>query len=231
MFGEDQELVKRILKQDIDILKHFRPSDLNIIINGLEEGTADCHEILIEPGQSHGHIYIINEGVVKQYHKQGGNEVGVEIHSKDYIAGLEYVMEDNQEDFYVETLSNVRYTAIELEDIRFLMKMNNDITYDILERMIRRLGAFRTNQVALSNVPVRQRVAKSLLLMEREFISGLIDHLKVRTIDIATLAGTTRESAARMLSEFSKDNLITLEKGEVQIQKHTQLEEIANMYD
>lgn len=34
-----------------------------------------------------------------------------------------------------------------------------------------------------------------------------------------------------VLSEFSKNNLITVEKGEVQIQKHKQLEEIANMYD
>ena len=124
-------------------------------------------------------------------------------------------------------------TIVAVEDSEFLVisqkvlsdqiKKNHQIALKLLSEMSKRLREADEQVSNLAFLDVRGRVAQILLKLHSKASSKKGENYKIISRpalkDIATMAGTSRETVSRILSEFSKNGLISLTKKNIIIFK------------
>ncbi len=124
-------------------------------------------------------------------------------------------------------------TIVAVEDSEFLVisqkvlsdqiKKNHQIALKLLSEMSKRLREADEQVSNLAFLDVRGRVAQILLKLHSKASSKKGENYKIISRpalkDIATMAGTSRETVSRILSEFSKNGLISLTKENIIIFK------------
>jgi CRP/FNR family transcriptional regulator len=87
---------------------------------------------------------------------------------------------------------------------------------------------------SLAQKQVRERVAETLLML-KEFYGMEEDGKTIKSsmsrYDIASIAGTARETATRLLSEFKQDRVIDFDTKKILILNPQKLINIANLQD
>ena len=96
------------------------------------------------------------------------------------------------------------------------------------------LKKIETNLTKITQRPVKERIAQSLLLLKNKY--GLETDLSTINIiikreEIANLAGTTRETATRILYHFQDDKIIELKGKKIKILNLSRLIIESNILD
>jgi len=115
-----------------------------------------------------------------------------------------------------------------------LIEKSHKLAIRVLHMLSVELEVAEKNITDLGILPVRQRIAKSLIILAENY--GYKEdkctlNIALSREEIANLAGTTRETAIRILSSLSEEKLITLNAKTIKINNHTKLAELARFYD
>ncbi len=111
-------------------------------------------------------------------------------------------------------------TALEPSVVCFLpmpffestLKVNTDLTYQLMRFFANELQDSQKRMGDLAHMPVRSRVAQSILLLRKQFgvnPSGFID-LEITRQDLASYAGTTYETFFKVSNDLTREKLILL---------------------
>lgn len=102
--------------------------------------------------------------------------------------------------------------SIRFDDFRTIMNDFPSVAMSVLEITTNRLNDSRQRIRDLSTLPVKNRIAHILVNLASKFgeedSRGLLIQLPLSRKDIAGMAGTSTETASRIMSRFQKDDLI-----------------------
>lgn len=120
---------------------------------------------------------------------------------------------------------------------RFFIEMvekNPRFTFQIIRLFSEELKTAERNITDTAQKSVKERLAQSILLLKESYgfeKDGLTINIAITREEIASIAGTVRETAIRILSDFSKNKIIELTGKKIKILNHQKLVEIANVFD
>ncbi|MCP4457194.1 MAG: Crp/Fnr family transcriptional regulator [Cytophagales bacterium] len=113
------------------------------------------------------------------------------------------------------------------------LEANNRLSRNMIELLSNDLKDSERKLMNISQKPVKDRVAESLLILITQFGYKKDGHTLDATLtrrEIGEIAGITTETAIRTLSEFNKENLIRLEDKKILILDFDKIKHIANAY-
>jgi len=187
-------------------------------------------EVIFDEGEHLNGVYCISDGVCKvSKMSSNGREQIIHLVNKGDILGERSLISDE--------ISNLKATAINDMEICFIprdeiikdLKQNSDFSMNVLKDMALSIKNADNLIVDMAQKTVKQRLAEMLLNLNEKIGSNIDNVLNIHLSreDIANIIGTATESAIRLLSEFKKDEIISLKGKNISLIDTQKLKKIA----
>lgn len=180
------------------------------------KGTRVFHE-----GDHSDSCYIVRSGNfrVTREHPDGRAITLANLSSGDIFGELA-MLDGEVRSASVEALSEGELLALPGADVRRLLERHPEITVKLVAALVRRIREAneRIARQSFQTVPSRvagvlsQLVAEETPLTDREGIT-----IRMNQVDLAQLAGTSRESVSRFLAELERAGVVRCGRGRVTI--------------
>ncbi len=199
-----------------------------------EKGTVAFNygELIFKEKQQPPGIYIILEGNVKIF-KNGfdGKEHIVRFAKKGDILGYRSLLSGGKYSCSATAISQTRLCYIPGELLFNLIRKNSSLSFKFMNMLAHDLKTAEENTINMVQKPVRERVAQTVLIL-KEFYGFEPDNatinISLKRDELASIAGTSRETAIRLLVEFCDDEIIMMTGRKIKIQNLEKLTKIAN---
>lgn len=168
-------------------------------------------EVIFEEGELLNGVYCIDEGVCKltKLSPNGKNQI-VRFVKKGDVLGQRSVIGQEKVNLTATAVKDMKVCFIPKEYILSAFAENPVFSIGIFKGMCNELREADNFIVDLAQKTVKQRLADALLNLKETFgydVEGFID-IQLSREEIANLVGTATESLIRILSDFSKNELI-----------------------
>ena len=205
--GTDKGLMKFI-----DEAKAFK--DLNSLTVDREIREYMKKDPIYHAGQYPKWMYFVVDGHVKV---SKVNEFGKEFITNIYKQGDFFfffsLLSDTTYDDSCHALDHCKLRLIPAEEFKKLIFTNRDVSAAFIKMLASKVGQSENQLLDLAYSSVRKRVANTLLSLH-EKNGNVINMLRE---DIASVAGTAKETLIRTLSDFKSEKLIDIEGSNILI--------------
>ncbi|WP_198172558.1 Crp/Fnr family transcriptional regulator [Hymenobacter ginkgonis] len=119
-------------------------------------------------------------------------------------------------------------------DFLRLVQSNLQFANSLMQLLASSLGEAEERMMQLAYKPVRERLAKALLLLQRTFAeepNAAQFSISLSREDVASLVGTAKETVSRLLSDFKDAGIIATKGSQITILDSARLLSIATLYD
>ncbi len=174
----------------------------------------DKKESIYKEGDFSHYLYYIKSGKVKLYKiNNDGKEFIVDVLKPgDYFGQLALIQDINYTEF-AEALESSEVLLIPRIDFQELIFGQNEVSSKFIKMISQDLADKETELMRLAYNTVRKRTADALLkLIDEENKS-----FSISRDNLSSIVGTATESVIRVLSEFKKDGIITIDGGKVAV--------------
>ena len=180
-------------------------------------------------------LHCVNQGKIKVTKASGeGKEQIVQLAKGGDVLGFQSVLTETRYSTSAVALEDCVVCFIPRADFFRVWQSNVQFSTSLMQMMARALGAAEVQMLHLAYKPVRERLAGALLLLARTFRKGddaVHFSMSISREDLASLVGTAKETAIRLLSEFKEAGIIATRGSEVTILNIGELSQIAALYD
>jgi CRP-like cAMP-binding protein len=131
------------------------------------------------------------------------------------------------------------YSAVAIEDTAiclipkpefFALIRNNSQFYEgLMQLLCKEADEMEAKIGDIAYKPVRGRIAEALMLLAGAAKES--GYITLTREDLASLVGTVKETAIRIISEFREENLLEVDKRRIRILRPEKLMQISNLYD
>ncbi len=185
-------------------------------------------ENLCKQGAFASYILFIIDGIVKQYIEGDITKShNLRIYKSGEFVGLSAIYNENIFNYSASALTDTKAYLIEKEIMLHVLESNALFASKIMKNYCRQNNFLFT---ALQNLIYKQmngRMADALLYIAGENYKNESVFPLLSRKDIAEFAGTSTESAVKILKAFEKEGIIKLEEKEVIILQKEKLEDIS----
>ena len=181
-------------------------------------------EIVFSLGDSPAFVYYLHRGRIKlSKMNKDGKEVVVELCSSGDFFGYWSVLQDTSQSEIAETIEDSEVWMIQAEHFKKVVKKHAQWNSKFLKMLSKNLLLRENKILELAYDSVRKRVANSLVSLCDVYGDERNLSMKLPRELIASMAGTSVETAIRMLSEFRQDGWIETKGGEIKIAQYEKL--------
>jgi CRP/FNR family transcriptional regulator len=204
------------------------PEEVQLVRSSKTQVLFKKGDNLTKQGAFASYVLFIISGLAKQYIEDDGTKgFNLRIIKPGEFLGLSAVFTKDSFNYSSVALTNCQVFLVEKETIAQIVKQNGPFGFKLVKRYCEQeVNLFETLRMVLYK-QMNGRMAYTLL-----YIDGLkaenpnIFQLLSRK-DIADFAGTSTESAVKLLKSFEKDGLIELNEKDISIKNHSALLEIS----
>lgn len=184
----------------------------------------DTGDFVFREGDTPSYLYFLSKGKIKLIKtNQEGKEAVVDLcHDGDFF-GYWNILEERDQTETAEVLGNSEVWMIPVADFKRMLAENNAVSQRFLKLLSGNLLIKETKILELAYESVRKRIANALVSLCDIYGSEGELTMKVPRELIASMAGTSVETAIRMLSEFKKDGYIAINGSEIKMMKYDRL--------
>src|SRR6059058_3126589 len=175
-------------------------------------------ETVIREGDHSNTCYIVRSGHARAIREHSdGRQIALATFGPGDIFGELAVFDDEERSATIEAIDAVEALAILGPDMRRLMQQRPEIAVALAAALARRLRATNERLASQSFQTVQSRVATVLeQLVEQARAEGVdADEVPITAtqVDVAMLAGSSRESASRFLASLERAGVISQGRG------------------
>jgi len=179
-------------------------------------------DTIYEFGHYPNWLYFVSKGRVKCYQI---NDFGKELITHIYTAGdffgyLPLLMNEKYMDATI-AMDDCEIRLIPPNDFTLLLFNNREFAAKFIKMLANQTEEIEKNLLELAYSSVRKRVATALLRFHE---TNKTKNMFILREDIASLAGTAKETVIRTLSDFKAEGLIAIEENRITILKTDKLE-------
>ena len=175
-------------------------------------------DLIFRDGDSALNLFYLHSGKVKVTKMNNdGKEAVIDLCKPGDFFGYWSVLEQIDHTNSAECLEESEIWLIPGEDLRSLITDNTAVSSKFLKLMTNNLLIKEHRILDLAYESVRKRIATALVDLKNKYSKEEPFKMKVSRETIASMAGTSIETAIRMLSEFKSDGLIEVNGSEISI--------------
>tara|TARA_R110002111_G_scaffold933_11_gene6751 strand:- start:108 stop:755 length:648 start_codon:yes stop_codon:yes gene_type:complete len=182
--------------------------------------TVKKGEVIFDEGDYINGVFCVSEGVCKVSKRSAnGREQIIHLINKGDFLGERSLINDDAANLKATAINDMEVCFIPREEIINDLKQNPDFSMSVLQNMAMSLKNTDNVIVDMAQKTVKQRLAETLLNLDKKFGRNRDNILNIHLSreDIANIIGTATESAIRLLSEFKRDELISLKGKNISI--------------
>ncbi len=225
------DLRLKILGQ-VPFFQNLLPGNLAEINRLFRELGFESGDYICLAGDPAERLYVVADGRVKlMRHSLAGRDILIDLLSAgEFFGSLSMEAGDVYPDS-AQAQTAACVLAIGREDFQRILERYPPVAVSMIGIMATRLQAANQRLQQLSVLPVEGRIAAVLLMLSRKFGRphplGRLIEVPLSRDDLASLAGTTSESASRAISQMQKDGLIESGRQWVAVKNRAGLEALA----
>lgn len=202
------------------------------LVNLFEGGTKLIYkknEYIIRPGESPGHIFYIESGLVKAFNiSRYGEENLLIIRKEKEVFPLIWAITGQEREIIYEAMTNAIVWRIDRQSFLGFLHTHPAAMPPLLDMVTEMYRIHSERILNLQYRSVRERLVSFLLMMATRFGEKTPEGIRITTPlrhqDIASSINTTRETANRQLSFLERKGLITNKHFYITIKDHEALE-------
>lgn len=222
-----------LLLQQISLFSGMSSEQLASLAPMLKHRTYQKGETILYQGEHGDSMFVILSGKVRIYGLSPyGQEISFELCDGGEFFGEMALLLGTPRSANVEALQTTEVLVLHRQAFHHYLLANPPAAIQILETLSRRLRRTTESVGDLSALGVPQRLARQLVkLAERygqEQTNGVLISLDLAQEAIASMIGTTRESANRALSRLRERDIVRIEEGRILITQPEKLARLAN---
>ncbi|GAB3916286.1 Crp/Fnr family transcriptional regulator [Mucilaginibacter boryungensis] len=167
---------------------------------------------LFKEGDAATGIYFVNSGIVKVHKRwDADKELIIRFAKQGGMLGIMSLGENLTYPVSATVLESGAVCFISLEFFESTLKVNSDITYQLLLFFAAELRESEKRMRNLAHMPVKGRIAQALINLQKQFGLNQDGYIEIDLTrqDLASFAGATYETVFRMLNEMVKDGLLS----------------------
>ena len=172
--------------------------------------------IIFEEGQRSNWLYFISEGKVKSYKtSEYGKELITHIYGPGEFFGYLPLITETPYHESASALEDVTLHLIPKEDFNMLLFNNRDFGVQFVRMLANQVDEVEEQLVNLAYDSVRKKVSKALQALFQKYETNGVARFSILREDLASLAGTAKETVIRTLSDFKEERLIEIEGNDI----------------
>jgi len=181
-------------------------------------------DMIYESGQYPKWLYFVLSGSVKSYQiNDFGKEFTTNIFSKGDFFGFIPLLKGEKYHDNVAVIDDAELSLIPIEDFMLLLFNNREFSAKFIKMLANQSEEVEKQLIEMAYSSVRKRVANALLKFSE---SKHTTTMSILRDDIASLAGTAKETTIRTLSDFKSEGLISIDDNKIELLK---IEKLKNM--
>lgn len=191
-------------------------------------------QILFQEGSKPQGIYCINTGKIKVYkYASDGKEQIIRIAKPGDFVGYCSLMSGARYPVSAAAIEESTVCLVPKDNILSLFRDNQNFSDGMMQLLCSTIETSYEKMADLAYKPVKGRMAEALLLLNQTFTTDENPKgtISITREDLASLVGTVKETAIRMLKEFKDDGLINTDKTKINITNVEGLVRISRLYD
>ncbi len=216
--------------RQLNSLKSLTPKELSKISACKTTRVIKKGEVLFDEGEHINGIFCISSGVCKvSKMSPNGREQIIHLVNKGDFLGERSLIGDDVTNLKATAINDMEVCFIPRDEIINDLKQNPDFSLSVLKDMANSLKIANNLIVDMAQKTVKQRLAEMLLNLHEKFGNNIDDILNIHLSreDIANIIGTATESAIRLLSEFKREEIISLKGKNISLIDIPKLKKIA----
>ena len=187
------------------------------------------HDTICKQGSEVTHALFLVKGTAKLY-IEGLNNRNIILYilkPPAYIGLLSFF--ENPKYFYsVSSLDDSEVCFIDLNIVKQLYIENHDLLLILNKALGKSVSTIMKKIISLNQKQVRGRIAENLIYLS-EIHNSQCFHLGLTRKDIGEMSAISEENTVRLLSEFSKENIISIKGREIEILDMSLLKKISEV--
>lgn len=227
------ERINSIDQTDAGLQKFFSEAKANeefeILTIDNELRKFNPKDKIYEEGQNARWLYFIVSGQVKVYQtNEYGKEFISQIHSAGEFFGYYSLLNDTP---YINSAACTSDTTLRLiphEDFSLLLFNNRDFAAHFIKMLANRAEDTEKQLIDLAYSSVRKKVANALITFttDNKGVTNQAIKISVSRDDLASKAGTAKETLIRTLSDFKQEGLIEIHSKSILINDINELKSL-----
>ncbi len=187
-------------------------------------------DVIFAEGSYPRYLYFVNKGRVKLYKTNDyGKEFILSIYREGEFFGHIELLKGEVYAASTMAMEPTELSLVPKEDFFKLVYGNKDVAARMIKILADNVLEQEEQLIQLAYNSIRKRVAEALLhLKERYAVDERGEPISILRDDLAGLVGTAKESVIRTLTDFRKEGLIDIEKGQITILNEEKLRRMPN---
>jgi len=220
---------EQCIVREFSAIKALKKDELLRIADCKTSYTVKKGETVFNEGDALNGIYCIKDGVCKLSKlSDNGKDQIVKLAKKGELLGQRSLISEESTNLSAVAIEDMQVCFIPKHEILKFFSENNQFSLNMMKSVCGDLKDADDNMVNLAQKTVKQRLAETLLKLETDFGIHEDGSLKIQLSreEIAGMIGTATESCIRLLSEFSKEDWISLRGKKITITNKKELQKI-----
>ena len=188
-------------------------------------------DILFMEGDSANFLYLIVSGKIKIFKSnEWGKEYIIDIYKAGDFLGYVALMENITHSESAMAIENAEIALIHKDDFLKLLYSNKDVSSKFIKLLSNNYFEMEERLLKLAYDSARKRVAEALLFVSKKYQADGNHDLSFSLLreNISAIAGISRESVSRNLTDFKEEGLIDGDNGNIKILDPKKLQKIKN---
>ncbi len=216
---------------DLNDLMNNVNQDINILSENKTIKKVRKKDVLFMEGDSANFLYLIVSGRIKIFKSNDfGKDYIIDIYKKGDFLGYVALMENRDHSESAMAIENAEIAMIHKDDFLTLLYSNKDVSMKFIKLLSNNYFEMEERLVKLAYDSARKRVAEALLFISKKYQQNDTHELPFSLLreNLSAIAGISRESVSRNLTDFREEGLISGDNGNIKILDHKKLERIKN---
>src|SRR4051812_30270294 len=202
----------------VPVFEDLAPADLAQVADVAVPRSFRGGEIVFPEGDDSDTCYVVRSGHARAIREHGdGRQIALATFGPGDMFGELAMFDDEERSATVEAIDDVDALALLGPDMRRLMLQRPELAVALLATLARRLRATNERLSSQSFQTVQSRVANVLSQLVEQARAEGVDAEEVpitaTQVDVAMLAGSSRESASRFLASLERAGVIAQGRG------------------
>lgn len=197
------------------LLKNSEKDSLNLNTNFVEYSKRDT---IIKQSARSSHIIYINQGLVKiSKELRKGKSLILNIIGSNNFVGISSVFGSDTYNFSVTAIEPTVVSFIDTNFFKDIIVKNGTLGLELISQISRNNIDITDKLSSLLYKQLPGRVADIIIYFSEDIYNNATFTFPLTRQELAELAGTTKESIIRTLSEFKHDKIIDIERNVVSV--------------
>ena len=208
-------------------VKTLNSSELKNLDNNCAEVHFKKGDIIFKQGAFSSNIIYLKTGLVKIHMSGPAKNTITKIAKAPSHLGIPTTFNEKFNHYSATALESTSVCFIDIEVFKDLIYKNGSFAYEIIVELCKSELTSYEKCVNRTQKNIPGRLANALLLFSEEIYEDEEFILPLSRVELGNFVDTSRESVCRILTEFSKDSLISMNGKRIKILNKKSLEAIS----